>query len=210
MKEKDPDWYNSVEQEAEAKKESEQINIKEREYSVACINENSDLIIGEVEVSIDTLSGYSALTLRSRFSTSVAKWLHYIFQMCLAKAVSQDAFTKDAKVMLPRPGKTDYNTVRSYRPITLESVIGKVMERVITRRLVWKLEVVNTVAVTQNAYRRQKSCVQSVLRVATSLSEARAKGESIVLTLIDYESCFERIWRAGFLHKTSLEGCGYI
>ena len=117
-----------------------------------------------------------------------------------------DAFTKDAKVMLPKPGKTDYNTVRSYRPITLESVIGKVMERVITHRLVWKLEVENGVAVTQNAYRRQKSCVQSVLRVTNSLSEARAKGESTVLTVIDYESCYERIWRAGLLHKASKIG----
>ena len=106
----------------------------------------------------------------------------------------------------PKNWKTDYNTVRSYRPITLESVIGKVMERVITHRLVWKLEVENGVAVTQNAYRRQKSCVQSVLRVANSLSEARAKGESTVLTVIDYESSYERIWRAGLLHKASKIG----
>ena len=47
--------------------------------------------------------------------------------------------------------------MRSYRPITLESVVGKVMEIVITRRLVWKLEVEGGVAETQNAFRRQKS-----------------------------------------------------
>ena len=42
--------------------------------------------------------------------------------------------------MLPKPGKSDYNTARSDRPITLESVIGKVMEKVISSRLMWKLE----------------------------------------------------------------------
>ena len=42
--------------------------------------------------------------------------------------------------MLPKPGKTYYKTVRSYRPITLESDIGKVMEKVVCNRLVWKLE----------------------------------------------------------------------
>lgn len=52
-----------------------------------------------------------------------------------------EEFKLDPKVMLPKPGKSDYNTVRSYRQITLESVIGKVMERVICSRLVWKLEV---------------------------------------------------------------------
>ena len=50
----------------------------------------------------------------------------------------REVFKQDAKVMLPKPGKTNYNKVRLYRPITLESVVGKVMERVITRRLVWK------------------------------------------------------------------------
>ena len=136
----------------------------------------------------------------------MAKGLHYIFQKSWYLAVLPRAFTQDAKVMLPKPGKKYYNTVRSYRPITLESVVGKVMERVITHRLVWKLEVEQGVAVTQNACRRQKSCVQAVLRVANSLSEARAKKEHSVLAVIDYESCYERIWRAGLLHKASKVG----
>ena len=64
---------------------------------------------------------------------------------------------------MPKPGKSDYNTVRAYRPITLESVIGKVMERVICRRLTWKLEVEGGLASTQNAYRKQKSCHQTLV-----------------------------------------------
>ena len=68
----------------------------------------------------------------------MAKGLHYIFQKWLTTGVLREVFKQDAKVMLPKPGKTNYNKVRLYRPITLESVVGKVMERVITRRLVWK------------------------------------------------------------------------
>ena len=57
----------------------------------------------------------------------------------------------------------------SYRPITLESVVGKVMERAINKRLVWKLEVEEGVAKTQFAFRKQKSkqcwgCVTQYLR----------------------------------------------
>lgn len=51
-----------------------------------------------------------------------------------------DSFKLDPKVMLSKPRKDSYNTVRSYRPITLESVIGKIFERVIKVKLVWKLE----------------------------------------------------------------------
>ena len=75
--------------------------------------------------------------------------------------------------MLPKPGKSEYNGVWSYRPITLESAIKKVMERVICKRLVWKLEVDGGVARTQYAYRRQKLCVQALLSMCNSISEAR-------------------------------------
>ena len=109
----------------------------------------------------------------------------------------------DAKVMLPKQGKTDYSSVRAYRPVTLESVIGKVLEQIVTRRLVWKLEVEQGIAPTRYAYRKQKSCVQSVLRIANLVSEARSKKENTVLTLMDFESCYEHIWRAGLLHKAA-------
>ena len=214
VKENEPVWYESVEKEAVDKNIDERLKIKERKYADNCSHENSDIRIEEVERAIEALSGYSAPNpeeqifnvMLKKGGEAVAKGLHYIFQKSWSLAVLPRAFTQDAKVMLPKPGKKDYNTVRSYRPITLESVIGKVMERVITHRLVWKLEVEQGVAVTQNAYRRQKSCVQAVLRVANSLSEARAKKEHSVLAVIDYESCYERIWRAGLLHKASKVG----
>ena len=59
--------------------------------------------------------------------------------------------------MMPKSRKSDYNTVRAYRPITLESVLGKVTERVFSKRITWKLEVEKGIASTQYADRKQKS-----------------------------------------------------
>ena len=122
------------------------------------------------------------------------------------KGVIPDAFKIDPKVMMPKPGKSDYNTVRAHRPITLESVIGKVMERVICKRLTWKLEVDGGLAATQYAYRKQKSYVQSMVRLCNSVTEARNKKQHTILTVMDFESCYERIWRAGLLRKASNRG----
>ena len=72
--------------------------------------------------------------------------------------------------MLPKPGEANHNIVRSYRPITLESVIGKVMERVVCNRLVWKLEVDGGIAKPQNAYRNQTSCTQTMVRLCNSIT----------------------------------------
>ena len=137
---------------------------------------------------------------------SMAKALHFIFQKSWSSGVIPDAFKIDPKVMMPKPRKSDYNTVRAYRPVTLENVIEKVIERVICKRLTWKLEVDGGLAATQYAYRKQKSCVQSMVRLCNSVTGARNKKQHTIMTVMDFESCYERIWRAGFLHKASKRG----
>ena len=39
------------------------------------------------------------------------------------------------KIFKKTPGKPNYNNQSSYRPISLTSIIGKLMERIITSRL---------------------------------------------------------------------------
>ncbi|MEW8546767.1 MAG: reverse transcriptase domain-containing protein [Candidatus Thiodiazotropha sp.] len=214
VKEQDEEWYNFIEEEMKVRAQLEQEAIQRQDFSEVCGHENSDLREEEVEAAISMLSNNSAPSpdeqifnvLLKKGGEAMVKGLHYLFQKSWALGVLPEDFKLDPKVMLPKPGKSNYNTVRSYRPITLESVIGKVMERVICNRLVWKLEVEGGIARTQSAYRRQKSCVQTMVRVCNSITEARNRKEHTVLTVMDFESCYERIWRAGILHKAFSNG----
>ena len=45
-----------------------------------------------------------------------------------------------------------------------------------------------------------------MVRVCNAISEARNRKEHIVLTIMHFESCYERIWRAGILHKAYSKG----
>ena len=140
------DWFCSVENEVRVKWQDENALIKERDFLQKCGHENSDIRIEEVEAAILQSSSNSAPSPEEQIFTvclkrggeAIFKGLHYIIQKSWAQGVLPEAFKVDPKVMLPKPGKTNYNTARSYRPITLESVIGKVMERVICNRLIWK------------------------------------------------------------------------
>ena len=80
------------------------------------------------------------------------------------------------------------------------------MERVIRKRITWKLEVDGGSTATQYAYRKHKSCVQSMVCLFYSVTEARNKKQHTILTVMDFESCYERIWRAGLLRKASNTG----
>ena len=182
-----------------------------------CGHENSDLRIEEVEAAISQLSNNSAPSPEEKIfnimlkkgGETLADGLYYIFQKFWSSGVLPNAFKLDPKVMLPKPGKTDYNSVRSYRPITLESVIGKVMERIICNRLIWKLEVDDGVANTQNAYRKQKSCVQTMIRICNSLSEARSRKEHSIITLWILRAITRGYGEQDLLHKAHAKGvCG--
>ena len=217
VKNHDAEWFKWVEEEMERTALEEINEIQKPDFHDKCGHENSDLHVEEIEAAISALSNNSAPSpeeqvfnvMLRKGGEAMAKALLYIFQKSWNLGVLPDAFKMDPKVMLPKPGKANYNTVRSYRPITLESAIGKVMERVVCYRLTWKLEVEGGIAVTQNAYRRQKSCVQTMIRLCNSVSESRNRKEHTVLTVMDFESCYERIWRAGLLYKASKKGvCG--
>ncbi|XP_053385699.1 uncharacterized protein LOC123536047 [Mercenaria mercenaria] len=107
---------------------------------------------------------------------------------------------------MPKLGKDDYNIVRAYRPITLESVIGKIFERVIANRLRWKCEAEEIFAGSQEAYRKNRSCINAVGRMVQNLQLEKADNKVSVVAVLDYESCFERVWRSGLLFKAREKG----
>ena len=214
VKESKPQWYKEVEEETERRIKIVEERIRQPAFREDCGHENYDLRVEEVEAAIEGRNNNSTPSpeeqifslMLKKGGEEMAKGLLYIFQKSWVKGVLPDAFKLDPKIMLPKPGRSDSSVTKSYRPITLESVIGKVMERVVCSRLIWKLEVDRGITNTQYAYRRQKSCVQTMLRVCNYISEARNRKEHTVVTVMDYESSYERIWNAGLLKKAFENG----
>ena len=144
VKELESQWYEKVENDTSSRIRIEKKRISEPTFSENCGHENYDLYVEEVVAAIEGLNSNSAPSPEEQVFNSMiknrgeemARALLYIFQKCWLKRILPEAFKLDPKVMLPKPGKTDYNVTKSYRPITLESVIGKIMERVICNRLI--------------------------------------------------------------------------
>ena len=54
---------------------------------------------------------------------------------CLHLGYWPNQFKESITVVIPKPKKTDYSKLKSYRPIVLLSCIGKLMEKVLANRL---------------------------------------------------------------------------
>ena len=215
VKSTNPEWYDEVESFVKSKIETTKNDIMNT--VITDDFENQDIYLEEVTRAIDRTNPSSApspeekvfTTLIKKGGDNMTEALVFLFQKCWSTGTLCDSFKLDPKILMPKPGKDNYNTVRSYRPITLESVISKIFQRTIARRLIWRLEISNSFAPTQDAYRKQHSCVQSMIRVVNNIQEAKSKNEYSIAVFMDFESCFEKVWRAGLLYKTAKIGiCG--
>ena len=129
-----------------------------------------------------------------------------LFNMCLNEGKLPKAFLLDHKIVIPKPFKESYNSCKSYRPVTLESLIGKVFIRIIYNRLLWFFETNNLFSPTQDAYRHGHSCNDLVLRLTQTIQDSWNRNETMVLACIDFESYFETIWREKLINQLSAAG----
>ena len=89
----------------------------------------------------------------------------------------------------------------SYRPISLTSTCCKIMERMISERLVWYLETNKLLNKNQSGFRRNRSCTDQIMRLQDDINKAiHTKGHTIGI-FIDLEKAYDMIWKDGLLYK---------
>ena len=99
-----------------------------------------------------------------------------IFNHSWIKGVVPAVWKEAIIIPVPKKGK-DKKNPRSYRPISLLSCVGKLLERMINRRLINYLESNNVLSPTQTGYRKheaQRTNLPTLLK--TSKMHSRRKG----------------------------------
>ncbi len=207
-------WYNEIESEAKQIVERETNKIKDQNYIPT--RDNTDFSLSEVDAAIDCICDDTAPNpdeninpqMIKRAGTEFRTALLRLFQLCWCQGKFPNKFKEDHKNPIPKPDKDNYNITKAYRPITLGALIGKVMERIANGRLIWKAEVDSLFDPLQDAYRKMHMCTNTVLRLTQSVHNAWNADNIVGVVVMDYESCYERIWRAGLIVKLDKAGIG--
>ena len=108
---------------------------------------------------------------------------------------------KEIKIPIPKPFKETYNIIKSYRLITLESIINKTLWRIMDARLEWYLESHLLLSKTQDAYRKEHNCNDTNLRLVQTIQDAWNSGMTVIVCFLDFDSYFENIWRENLICK---------
>ncbi|GFU60525.1 probable RNA-directed DNA polymerase from transposon X-element [Trichonephila clavipes] len=103
-------------------------------------------------------------------------------------------------VPILKPGK-DPTQAESFRPIALLSILGKVAEKIILKRLYHHVEENNILIPEQRGFRPDLSTTHQLLRVVETIKSGFKNKKSTGAVFLDIQKAFDRVWREGLIFK---------
>jgi hypothetical protein len=111
---------------------------------------------------------------------------------------------KMANIILLLKPKKDKQHPSSYRPISLLSCLGKLLEKIIKQRLMLELERRNILPQHQAGFRPGKSTIYNIVRLERyaqgQLRRPRRRQHSAAI-LFDIKAAFDSVWHDGLIYK---------
>ena len=104
--------------------------------------------------------------------------------------------------------KGDKSDKSNYRPISLTSVIGKMLEAIIARAVRKHLDDHNLIRHSQHGFSKGKSCLTNLLSFYRKVFETVDKGDSYDIVFLDFSKAFDRVPHKKLLSKVKAHGIG--
>ena len=107
-----------------------------------------------------------------------------------------------------KPGKP-ISDPSSYRPITLSSCMGKLLEKIVNTRLMAHLESRGLIAREQFGFRRNRGTVDALVRLQNDVHLSRKNGNHTICVFFDMHKAYDTTWRYGILrslHRMGIRG----
>ena len=114
---------------------------------------------------------------------------------------------KENKIYLKKPRKYSYHDLKSYRPISLTNILGKILERIIFNKILHHLESTNFFeGKSLYAYRRFFNTTHALLPLIEDMCDSISNEKIGASIMADLDGAFDATWRKGLMYK--IYDCG--
>ena len=134
--------------------------------------------------------------------------LSTLFSLCLRNG--KWIWNSSNIIFLKKDGKSRYDKAGSYRPISISSYIGKLMERILARRLETYLTSIGLMDSNQEGFSKGRNTVRYLHRLTAGIKGDIKKKLTVLCLFIDFEKAFDSVWKKGLivkLWKNGVHGC---
>lgn len=109
-------------------------------------------------------------------------------------------------IFVRKANKESYLLPGSYRPLTVSSYIGKIMERVMQKRLILYCQQNNVIDSAQEGFLPNKNTSRYLYQMTASIMEARRQKLQAMLLLIDFQKAFDSVPVSSMIFKLRQHG----
>ena len=123
-----------------------------------------------------------------------------LFSACFHIGYFPDSWKCAKTILLPKPGK-DAKLAKNHRPISLLSCLGKVLERILAKRLSVHMEQNKLFAEAQSGFRAGRMTSEHTLHMVENSFSAFKHQETVASLFLDVEMAFDKCWQNGIRYK---------
>jgi ribonuclease HI len=136
----------------------------------------------------------------------VGQLIRRIFQRCLELNHFPAQWKLAEVAMIPKVGKKDRTSPRSWRPIALLSCIGKGLERTVARRIAWTAMTHKILSPQHGGALPKRSAVDLTAAFTHDTEAAWAKGQHVTMVTLDVQGAFDALLKNRLLHRMAEQG----
>ncbi|KMQ82364.1 reverse transcriptase, partial [Lasius niger] len=126
------------------------------------------------------------------------EWLLELYNACWRKSYFPNEWKAAEVVYFPKADK-DAAQAKSYRPICLLPALGKVLDKMLTNRLMIHIESTGKLSEAQFGFRRGRSTIHALKRVTEFIDASKRKGWYTGLVALDVSNAFNSARRADII-----------
>jgi hypothetical protein len=114
---------------------------------------------------------------------------------------------RNAKIIpLKKPNKADYTAAKAWRPISLLSTLGKVLESVIAERISYAVETFGLLPTNHFGARKQRSTEQALLLLQEHIYKAWRGRQVLSLVSFDVRGAYNGVYKERLLQRLAARG----
>lgn len=103
--------------------------------------------------------------------------------------------------IIKKPMKEDYQHPKSYRPIGLLPVLGKILEKIVARRILWHMGTTGKLSKNQYGFMPQVSTEDALYDAVQIINQGLTQKRLVAVVSIDIEGAFDNAWWPGIIQQ---------
>ena len=172
-----------------------------------------DLSMQEIEDKVMTASpwkapgedGLPSMVWRQLWSVVKDRVLH-LFRTSLRDGQVPSQWRKAKIIPLKKPGKGDYTAAKAWRPISLLSTLGKILEAVVAERISYLVEKHGLLPTNHFGARKRRSAEQALLLLQEKVYSAWRSGRVLSLISFDVKGAYNGVFKDRLLQRLEARG----